>query len=128
MAKILLVEDDQILVHMYQKLMQNHGHDVIVAGDGEEGLKHALEDHPDLILLDIRMPKMDGMTMMHKLREDTWGKKAPIIVLTNLDAVDDRLSGVVVDQPSYYLLKADNPPEKVLEKIEEVLETKKEKQ
>ena len=72
------------------------------------------------------MPKMDGMTMMHKLREDEWGNKASIIILTNLYANDERLSKVVADQPSYYLIKADTSLEKVLEKVRSVLESKKE--
>lgn len=125
MAKTLLVEDDQILVNMYQKLLQNHGHDVKIATDGEAGLKTAFEDHPDLILLDIRMPKMDGMTMLKKLRQDPWGKTTKVILLTNLDANDKILQGVIEDHPTYYLVKANNPPEMVLEKVQEILETKK---
>jgi len=122
MKKILLIiEDDLVLARMYQTLLQNHGYDVKTAADGETGLKEALEIHPDLILLDIRMPKMDGMTVMHHLREDTWGKTAPIIILTNLDLTDDRLTGVVKDQPSYYLIKSNNPPDQVLEKVNEIL-------
>src|SRR3989344_4388979 len=125
MAKILLVEDDQILVHMYQNLLQNHGYDVTVAGDGEEGLKHALGDHPDLILLDIRMPKMDGMTMLKRLRQDVWGKSTKVIILTNLDASDNILKGIVEDKPTYYLIKSNTKPEEVLEHIKEVVEEKK---
>jgi len=122
MKKILLIiEDDLVLARMYQTLLQNHGYDVKTAADGETGLKKALDIHPDLILLDIRMPKMDGMTVMRHLREDNWGKTAPIIILTNLDLTDDRLTGVVKDQPSYYLIKSNNPPDQVLEKVNEIL-------
>jgi len=122
MKKILLIiEDDLVLARMYQTLLQNHGYDVKTAVDGETGLKEALDIHPDLILLDIRMPKMDGMTVMHHLREDKWGKTAPIIILTNLDLSDQRLTGVVKDQPSYYLIKSNNPPDQVLEKVNEIL-------
>jgi len=124
MTRILIVEDDQVLSGMYQKLLSNHGYEVKTATDGEMGLKLTLEDHPDLILLDIRMPKMDGMTMMHKLRVDSWGKHASIIILTNLDADEERLSAILTDQPTYYLVKANNPPEQVLEKIKEVLESR----
>ena len=122
MKKILLIiEDDLVLARMYQTLLQNHGYDVKTAVDGETGLKEALDIHPDLILLDIRMPKMDGMKVMHHLREDKWGKTAPIIILTNLDLSDQRLTGVVKDQPSYYLIKSNNPPDQVLEKVNEIL-------
>ncbi|KKU64087.1 MAG: Response regulator [Candidatus Amesbacteria bacterium GW2011_GWC1_47_15] len=122
MKKILLIiEDDLVLARMYQTLLQNHGFDAKTAADGEAGLKAALKIHPDLILLDIRMPKMDGMTVMHNLREDKWGKTAPIIILTNLDLTDERLTRVVKDQPSYYLIKANNSPEQVLEKVTEIL-------
>lgn len=122
MKKVLLIiEDDLVLARMYQTLLQNHGYDVKTAADGETGLKEALEIHPDLILLDIRMPKMDGMTVMRHLREDKWGRTAPIIILTNLDLTDDRLTGVVKDQPSYYLIKSNNPPDQVLEKVNEIL-------
>ena len=88
MKKVLLIiEDDLVLARMYQTLLQNHGYDAKIAPDGEEGLKTALEIHPDLVLLDIRMPKMDGMTVMRHLRADEWGKTAPIIILTTLGII-----------------------------------------
>lgn len=125
MAKVLLIEDDKILLGMYQKLLSNHGYDVHTAMDGEDGLKKALQDHPDLILLDVRMPKMDGMTMLQHLRGDVWGKDAKVIILSNLDAVGDILQGVVRDHPTYYLIKANTKFEDVLEKIQEILEDKR---
>lgn len=123
MAKILLlIEDDLILLDMYSKLLLNHGYTVNTAVDGEDGLKKALEEHPDLILLDIRLPKMDGMTVLKNLRSDTWGKDAKVIILTNLDASDHILQGVVDDHPSYYMVKSNTRPEIVLEHIKEVIE------
>lgn len=122
MAKILLlIEDDKILLNMYQKLLSNHGYEVHTALNGEDGLKRALVDHPDLILLDIRMPKMDGMTMLKLLRKDAWGKDAKVIILTNLDPIDTILQGVVEDHPTYYLVKANTKSEDVLERIKEVV-------
>lgn len=123
MAKILLlIEDDKISLDMYQKLLSNHGYEVHTAMDGEDGLKKALQDHPDLILLDIRMPKMDGMIMLKQLRSDEWGKDAKVIILTNLDPIDTILQGIVRDRPAYYLVKANTKSEDVLERIKEVLE------
>jgi len=58
--------------------------EVLTAKDGEEGLRVALAERPDVILLDILLPRMDGMTMLRKLREDAWGKRTPVMVLSNL--------------------------------------------
>jgi len=122
---LLLVEDDRVLLDMYQKLLVNHGYEVHTAVDGEEGLKKAFQDHPDLILLDILMPKMDGMTMLESLRKDKWGKDVKVIILTNLDLTDHILQRVVKDHPTYYLIKSDTKPEQVLEHIKEIVEEQK---
>ena len=85
MKKILLVVDDESIV--YKALSTQFTEEeitIVAATDGESGLKTALELHPDLILLDLVMPKMDGLTMLTKLREDDWGKQANVIVLTNI--------------------------------------------
>ncbi|MDP3973689.1 MAG: response regulator [Candidatus Daviesbacteria bacterium] len=119
------MEDEAPVLNALSNKLTNEGFSVLEARDGEEGLKIALREHPDLILLDNVLPKMDGMSVMHKIREDVWGKKASIIILTNFDVNDPLLSNVVRDQPSYYLVKANNPLEKILEKIQEVLESKK---
>lgn len=126
MIHILLVEDDKITLDMYRKMLENHGYRVSIAIDGEEGLIMSLRDHPDLILLDILMPKMDGITMLNKLREDPWGKQAKVIILTNLDANDKIIKSVTEDQPTFYLLKANTRPEGILQYVEETLGIKSE--
>lgn len=119
---VLVVDDDPIYVKAYQQKLTNSGFEVKVARDGEEGLKIALSEHPDLILLDLMMSKMDGMTMMRRLRqEDAWGQTVPIIILTNLDADAKTLLGVVKDHPAYYIMKTESTPEDIVEKIREVL-------
>ena len=122
---VLVVDDDPIYVKVYEKKFTGSGFEVKVARDGEEGFKMALEEHPDLVLLDLMMPKMDGMTMMKKLRQDEWGKSVPIIVLTNLEANDKILQGVVESQPAYYIMKANSTPEDVLEKAIQILKPPK---
>lgn len=125
MARILLVEDDKITFEMYRKMLENHGYEVRIAIDGEEGLSIALKEHPDLILLDILMPRMDGITMLNRLREDPWGKQAKVVILTNLDVNDKIIKSITEDQPTFYLLKANIRPEGILKYIEETLGTSK---
>lgn len=81
---ILVVEDDEPIMRILNDKLQMEGFNVLIARDGKEGLKSAITNHPDLILLDILMPGMDGMEMLGKLRKDKWGKKADVIILTNL--------------------------------------------
>jgi two-component system alkaline phosphatase synthesis response regulator PhoP len=83
--KILIVEDEEPLRRILAEELAEEGFPVVEARNGEEGLASALEQKPDLILLDIVMPKMDGMNMLKKLRKDKWGKTASVMLLTNLD-------------------------------------------
>ena len=99
------------------------GYQVFVAMDGEAGLATALKEKPDLILLDIILPKLDGMTMMQKLRENNvWGKQVPIIMLTNLNADEEITEAISRDKPAYYLVKTDWTMDKIAEKVKERLD------
>ena len=121
--KILIVEDEQDLCEALIDKLGREGFLPRGAKDGEEGLELALKEHPDLILLDIVMPKMDGMTMFKKLREDKWGKNVPVILLTNLSATDEKLiKAMVENEPAYYLVKSDWKINDVVEKVKETLE------
>ncbi len=124
--KILIVEDETSLLNALAEKFIHEGFSPLKVKNGEEGLEVALREHPDLILLDLLLPKLDGMTMMDRLRGDEWGKKVPIIIFTNLDADDQRLKRVIADQPSYYLIKTNTSLEDVIEKTKEILESKKE--
>jgi DNA-binding response OmpR family regulator len=104
--KILIVDDEKVLLELLSSKISQNGFAAVEARDGEEGLKKALSERPDLILLDIVMPKMDGITMLKKLREDSWGATVPVIVLSNLntaEAVEKSLANGVYD----YLVKID---------------------
>ena len=82
------------------------GYTVLQGADGEEGLQIALAQHPDIILLDILMPTMDGFSMLKKLREDAWGKDARVIILTNLDGLKDMSE--ILDLATFdYFVKAE---------------------
>ncbi len=85
MKKILIIEDEVSLRNALRDKLIGEGFIVLEAANGEVGLELALKDHPDLILLDVIMPKMDGFAMLESMRTDPWGKKANVIVLTNLN-------------------------------------------
>lgn len=82
---ILVAEDEQAMLKTLAQKIENAGYNVLQASDGEEAINLAMEHQPNLVLLDILMPKMDGLSTMKKIREDeSWGKYVPIILLTNL--------------------------------------------
>lgn len=121
MSKILLIDDDQNIIDLYSDRLKIDHHEVIVARNGAEGVAKAEKEKPDLILMDIIMPKMTGMTAMKKIRQAPWGKKLPIIMLTNIDTDDEILKGVTEDQPAYYLLKDNVTPDGVAARVKEAL-------
>ena len=84
---ILIVEDEITLSNILKDALEKIGATVVTAMNGKQGLDKALEIKPDLILMDIVMPVMDGISMLNELRKDDWGKNAKIIVLTNLNYI-----------------------------------------
>ncbi len=120
MKKILIVEDELAYVRLLRDKL-GHNYDVVHAGDGEEGLKQALKQKPDLILMDLRMPKMDGLAALKELRKDTYGKRVKVILLTNLEATDKVVIQVTKDLPVYYFVKSDVELDYLLEKIQDLL-------
>jgi CheY-like chemotaxis protein len=84
---ILVLDDEEVITEALSKKLEVGGYNVLVQRNGEDGLKVALSEHPDLILLDMIMPKMDGITFLDQLRANgEWGKNVPVIVLTNLES------------------------------------------
>jgi DNA-binding response OmpR family regulator len=119
--RILVVEDDADLRAVFVDDLRAAGFDALEAGDGKKGLELALKKHPDLILLDVMMPVMNGMEMMKKLRKDAWGKDAAIILLTSLSATDRIIEEIVKDEPLFYLVKSEWDIDAVIAKIRERL-------
>jgi two-component system, NtrC family, sensor kinase len=119
--KILLVEDDEIMSRMYKRIFSLQGYAVEVAGDGVEGYKKAKNFQPDLIFLDVMMPKMDGLKMLDVFKSDPKTKDFPIMMLTNLSnpiEVDLAFKKGVVQ----YLVKSDHDPEEVVAIAKKFLE------
>ncbi len=120
---IAIVEDEASQRKALSEKFTREGFNVLEARDGEAGFKLVTKEHPDIILLDIMMPEMDGLTMMKKLRKSSkWGKSVPVILLTNLSADNDEIiQRISEDEPSYYLLKANWSIGDVVEKVNERL-------
>lgn len=123
-AKILMVEDDVSLAEMYQKKFTNDGYEVVLAYDGQEGLKKSAEVKPDLVLLDIMLPKLDGLALFKKMRGNPATFNTPVILLTNFgqeDLVFECFKLGAVD----YLVKSDVTPQQVVKKVEGFLSEQK---
>lgn len=123
MLHILVVEDDSALAEALETTLSAEGFKVSKARDGEEGLKMVKKDKPDLILLDIVMPKMDGITMMERLQEKPATKSIPIIFLTNLSDVDT-ISKVVRQGMFDYLVKTEWDINELVELVKKRLKKK----
>lgn len=117
---ILVVEDDQVFLEILIDELSKAGFKVVTAHDGEEGLQAALGQLPDLIVIDILMPKMDGITMLKKIRESEAGKKIPLLILTNLS--DNQTIDTALENGAYdFLVKSDWEPKDLVKRIKEKL-------
>lgn len=125
-AIILIVEDETIISKTYAEELRYEGFTVFTAPNGEDGLKLALSKKPDLILLDILMPIMDGLTMMDKLRKkNTYGKNVPIVLLSNLSSSEEKIMKMVTNkknEPTTYFVKSDWDLDDVVKKMKELLQ------
>lgn len=118
--KILIIEDEIPLLKSFVAECLKNKLIVEQALDGETGLKLAMADHPDLILLDLVLPKMDGLEMLRKLRADAWGAKAEVMILTNLSE-NKRVAEAMGLGAFEYLLKSDWDLNEVMTKIKKKL-------
>ncbi|OGH70406.1 MAG: hypothetical protein A3C90_00610 [Candidatus Magasanikbacteria bacterium RIFCSPHIGHO2_02_FULL_51_14] len=120
---ILIVEDEPTLLRVIAEKLTHEGFHALEAKNGKEGIALAVKKRPDLILLDIIMPVMDGMTMLAKLRKDAWGKNVPVVILTNLS--DEKKVGDAIEKGVFdYLVKSDWTLEDVVKKVKKRLKKK----
>ena len=117
---ICIVDDEPTIVEMYSFKLKLAGYKVISASDGEEGYQVISRGKPDLAIIDLIMPNMDGLSLVRKLKSDKELKDIPIIILTNLDSPEEKREaselGVL-----FFLVKPHFLPSKILEIIDEVL-------
>jgi CheY-like chemotaxis protein len=118
-TKILILEDDQTLQTAYKLLLENEGHDVTAVDNGKEGLEVLKNLQPDLILLDLLMPVMDGMTFLRKLRES--GDDTKVVVLTNFD--QDKHIEEAQELGAYkYIVKANAAPRDLAQLVNHLIQ------
>lgn len=115
-----MVEDDEFLAELYATKLNLEGYEVFLAADGEKGLKLVKEKVPDLLLLDIILPKMDGFEILTKMKADAELKNIPVILLTNLSQKDEVKRGLDLGANDY-LIKAHFMPSEVVNKIKQTL-------
>ncbi|MCX6797719.1 MAG: response regulator [Candidatus Falkowbacteria bacterium] len=117
---ILIVDDEASLRDALSFRLTSEGFVVLEAKNGEEGLALALRQHPDLILLDIVMPVVDGITMLKNLREDKWGREVKVIMLSNLNG-DGKVADSVIWGTQNYLVKSESGLEDIVAEIHKQL-------
>jgi CheY-like chemotaxis protein len=122
-AKILLVEDDAILVEMYQAKFELEGHDVKIATNGEECLAILKEYSPELILLDILMPKLNGFHVLKEIKKQPSLRQIPVILLTNLGQAEVDMNRELARALGVndYLIKSQHTPDEVVTRVVKVL-------
>ncbi len=121
MKKILFIEDEATLQKTIGGVLRKEGYDVISALDGETGLKLAQQEIPDLILLDLVLPKMHGLDLLARLREGEKTKDIPVIVLTNIEGVQEIERAISLGARAY-LVKSDYKLDEVIRKIKEAIQ------
>ena len=118
--KILIIEDDKFLRELIVKKLVKEGYEISEAVDGEEGIKKVKEEKPDLVLLDLILPGIDGFEVLAQMKEDRNVTKIPAIILSNLGQKEDIEKGLKLGAVDY-LVKAHFTPGEIIEKIKKIL-------
>ena len=118
--KILIVEDDSMISSMYQTKFEADGFEVFIADNGVIGLELAKKEKPDIVMLDVILPQLDGFSVLEEIKKDQATKKIPVIMLTNLGTEEDKIKGEKMGALDY-LVKASLTPGQVSEKIKKAL-------
>jgi len=118
--KILLIEDDSFLLSMYATKFEMENFEVLTAEDGEKGVRYAAKELPDIILLDILLPKVNGFDVLKQIKTNQQTSRIPVILLSNLSQRSEIEQGLALGAADY-LIKAHFMPSEVVDKIKQVL-------
>ena len=117
---VLIVEDDPALAAMYDEKLKKEGFDTLIAKDGAMGINLAITKNPNFILLDVLLPKMNGLEMLEKLNQSPIGKGMPVIVLTNVAEREEKEKALELGAKAY-MVKAMHSPEKIVNEVKKFL-------
>ena len=120
MAKVLIIEDDPLMSRMYQKIFTFEKYEVEVANDGEEGLAKVPLVKPTIILLDVMMPKLNGLQVLERLKADPNTKSIPVIMLTNLAGQQDAETALSKGAVKY-IVKSEHEPKEITDMVKEII-------
>ncbi|MBI3889326.1 response regulator transcription factor, partial [Candidatus Saccharibacteria bacterium] len=120
MTKIAIIEDDSVINQMYRMKFEADGFDVQVADNGKAGIELVQKYLPDIILLDLQMPEMNGDKALAHIRDQDWGKNIPVIILTNLGAEESPKELKDLNIHSY-IVKAELTPSQVVARVKDAL-------
>jgi len=118
--KVIIVEDDEFLSDIYKTKFELEGFKVTAINDGEKGLKAIQTKNPDIVLLDVLLPKLDGFTILQMLKKDVATKDIPVVLLTSRGQKEDVQKGLEMGAADY-LIKAHFKPAETVEKVKKIL-------
>jgi len=119
---ILIVEDDEMVANMYKIKLENNCWKVILAQNGQDGLESASREKPDLILLDIILPQVDGFAVLQSLKEKNDLREIPVVILTNLGTDEDVAKGRELGAAGY-IIKSEHTPSQICEEIKKYIKS-----
>jgi CheY-like chemotaxis protein len=120
MVSLLIIEDDPLMARMYEKAFKFESYEVVVAHDGEEGIAKAREIKPTIILLDVMMPKMNGLEVLDQLKADALIRSIPVVVLTNLAGEQDAEMALSKGAVRY-IIKSEQDPKEVTDIVKQIV-------
>jgi len=120
MAKLLIIEDDPLIARLYEKIFTFEKYEVVMADNGQDGLDKARTENPTLILLDIMMPKMNGLQVLEKLKADPDLKNIPVVMLTNLAGEKDAETALSKGAVKY-IVKSEHDPKQISDMVKEII-------
>lgn len=124
MSKILIADDDAFLIKIYSTHLQQDGHEVITCTDGQSALEQAISQEPDVILLDIMLPRMNGLDVLEEIRSSRQTKSTPVICLSNLNQDEDQKAALDLGA-NEFLIKAKLTPSQIIEVVHKYLKAPK---